>query len=298
MVHGPYNQVELLFESPAGLSTLAVLKPACMKKYFIAAMLLTGIIIYACNQNSSGSSSSDNYIDSINRFCADTSLPNELCSELPYDINEKFGMGYSSELTPKIQPPFDIFSWQSFVALNWPADSTGKPLGGKIGDHPDAPRVWESYKDLAEIFSTDAPVALQLQDAKNNKLKFFYRTSKSPHKLDSLGTFLDADGDPLIDRNLNFAVFEVKANPVESNFIATNNLTTKKGIDSISVPIHQQDKTLRQLTMPSSDAATKNVGAMEIKTAWRILDSSARSGDNYSRYSPVMRLSSSAQQIV
>lgn len=254
-----------------------------MKKYFIAAVLLIGIIIYACNQNGSASSTSDHYIDSINRFCADTSLPNELCSELPYDINEKFGMGYSSELTPTIQPPFDIFSWQSFVALNWPADSTGKPWGGSIADHPDAPRVWENYKDLSEIFSTDAPLTLQLQNAKSNKLKYFYRTSKSPHKLDSLGTFLDADGDPLIDRNLNFAVFEVKANPVESDFIAKNNLTTKRGIDSISAPVNEQDKTLRQLTMPASSAATKNVGAMEIKTAWRILDS-ARGGDDYSRY--------------
>jgi hypothetical protein len=255
-----------------------------MKKYLIAATLLTGIIIYACNQNGQGNpASSDHYVDSINRFCADTSMPNELCSELPYDINEKFGMGYSSELTPVIQPPFDIFSWQSFVALNWPADSNGKAWGTSIANHTDAPRVWENYKDLAEIFNDGAPLTLQLQDAKSNKMKFFYRTSKSPHKIDSLGTFLDADGDPLIDKNLNFAVFEVKANRVESDFIAANNLTTLKGIDSISTAVHHEDQTNRQLTMPSSNAATQADGSMEIKTAWRILDS-ARGGDIYSRY--------------
>ncbi len=251
-----------------------------MKKFAVA--ILLAAIVYACSQTQMGSSApSDNYVDSINRFCFFFTLPNELCSELPYEINEKFGNGYSSELTPTIQPPFDIFSWQTFVALNWPADDSGKPLGGNIGDHPDAPRVWESYKDLAEIFNEDAPLKLQLQDARNSKLKFFFRTSKSPHSLNSLGTFLDADGDPLIDRNLNFAVFEVKANSIESDFIAANNLTTKKGIDSISTPM--QRKTYRQIQMPSSSASTKNVGSMEIKTAWRILDS-ARGKDDYSRY--------------
>lgn len=241
-------------------------------------------IIYACNQ--SGMSGAgimiDPYIDSINRFCPDTSMPNELCSELPYDINEKFGIGYSSELSPTIQPPFDIFSWQTFVALNWPADDKGKPLPGRIGDHPDAPRVWESYKDLAEIFNSNAPLTLELQSSKKNNLKYFYRTSKSPHKLDSLGSFLDADGDPLIDRNLNFAVFEVNANDVESDFIAANNLTTKQGIYNISTPI-ANDSAQRQIQLPSSNAAGKSVGAMEIKTCWRILDS-VRGGDIPSRY--------------
>jgi len=256
-----------------------------MKKFIIVAAALAGIIIYACNQGGTGSTSIavDPFVDSINRFCPDTSMPNELCSQLPYEINEKFGIGYSSTLSPTIQPPFDIFSWQSFVALNWPADDKGQPLPGSIGDHPDAPRVWESYKDLSEIFDNNAPLVLQLQSAKQSKLKFFYRTSKSPHRLDSLGNFLDADGDPLIDRNLNFAVFEVNVNPVESDFIAANNLTTKRGIDSISTPITGKDKTNRQIAMPSSSAATKAIGAMEIKTAWRILDS-ARGGDDYSRY--------------
>lgn len=255
-----------------------------MKKYLLPVLALISLL-YACNEagNSNGTVSS-HYVDSINRFCPDSSMPNELCSMLPYDINEKFGQGYSSQLSPTIQPPFDIFSWQSFVALNWPADSLGNPLKGSIGDHPDAQRVWEYYPDIQEIFSNSSPLQLQLQDARKSKQKFFYMTSKSPHPLDSLGDFRDADGYPLIDRNLNFAVFEVKSNPVEADFIRKNNLNTLSGIVKFSTPIgNPKDSTKRQITLPSSDVAKKEVGSMEIKTTWRILDS-AKGGDQLSRY--------------
>lgn len=253
-----------------------------MKKY-LAATFLIAASLYACNQTgSAGSSNSDNYVDSINRFCSDTTQGNDLCSQLPYDINEKFGFGYSTELTPTIQPPFDIFSWQTFVALNWPADSAGNPMGSNFAANPGAPRVWESYPDIEEIFNDKQPLLLQLKDARSKNLKFFSRTSKSPHRIGMNGDLLDADGYPLIDRNLNFVVFEVNANPVEANFIATNNLTTKKGIDSISKPYSSSDPNRRQIQMPSS-VAGQSPGSMEIKTAWRILDS-VKGGDFPSRY--------------
>src|SRR5438093_7567536 len=51
---------------------------------------------------------------------------------------------------------FDDFSWRSFVALVWPAQQdhrgvpdAGKPVGG------DGFRVFETYKQLAEVFHND-----------------------------------------------------------------------------------------------------------------------------------------------
>lgn len=253
-----------------------------MKKY----LLMTGLfacILYACDQAGSSDvyDSSKDSIPINNHFCADTTKGDGFCSELPYDINENFGIGYSTVLDPKIQPPFDIFSWQTFVALNWPADSLGNPMGNSIAANPGAQRVWESYPDIEEIYSDKQPLLLQLKDAKHNNMKFFYRTAKSPHRIGMNGDLIDADGYPLIDRNLNFAVFEVKANPVEANYIIANNLTTLKGIDSLSVP-RGGDPNNRQISLPSS-VAGKSVGSMEIKTAWRILDS-VKGGDIPSRY--------------
>ena len=58
------------------------------------------------------------------------------------------------------RPWFDVFSWQSFIALNWPASSQGRGSP----DRPDDPGaflnmangslvVWGSYKESWELFA-------------------------------------------------------------------------------------------------------------------------------------------------
>src|SRR5918996_4839138 len=65
-------------------------------------------------------------------------------------------------LTPQQSRPwFDDFSWQSFIAINWPAKigPDGTPIRGvpdlskSIGDP--GPRVWESWKADYELFQDD-----------------------------------------------------------------------------------------------------------------------------------------------
>ncbi|MDP4261970.1 MAG: hypothetical protein Q8941_05510 [Bacteroidota bacterium] len=249
-----------------------------MKKFIVVSLLLAAII-FACNEvkQSKNVAGGPGENPIANSFCPDTTHPNDFCPQLPYDVNLPFQAGYTAHLDPDLQPPFDIFSWQTFVALNWPADSAGNPMSGSIGDHPDALRVWEYYTDFAEIFGGSDQMILQLKDAKNSKLKFFHLTSKSNHHhRDSLSGFQEADTKPLIDRNLNFAVFDIKANPVETNFIITNNLETKSGINAFYL------KNNKQFQLPASSAKDNSAGSMEIKTSWRILDTSK--GDDPSRY--------------
>ncbi len=247
-----------------------------MKKILIV-LLLAGAV-YACTQLNDGSSSP---VAAVNSFC-DTG-GTEPCSHIPIDVDETFGVGYDSFLDSVHQPPFDVFSWQTFIALNWPADSSGKPIGNSIADNANAPRVWEFYKDPAEVFGTSAlfgasarELEFHLVSTKKNGEKFFYRDSKSPKRLVSIKGFEEADGHPLIDRNLNFALYEIKMNPVEYEFIKKHNLTT---VDSIGV-YYVSHKN--QFSLPASDSATHNVGSMEIKASWRILDPSK--GDDTSRY--------------
>jgi cytochrome c len=47
----------------------------------------------------------------------------------------------------------DLFSWQEFIAINWPAMRTerGKPDLSKSLGAP-GPRVWETWKDISEVF--------------------------------------------------------------------------------------------------------------------------------------------------
>jgi len=260
-----------------------------MKK-LTALLLIAVITVVAWNCDSPktmGATDSGIY----NSFC-DSSSPNNLCSFIPYDVNETFGVGYDSFLDSAHQTPFDVFSWQTFVALNWPADRSGNPVGS-ITDKPDMPRVWEFYSDPAEVFGhPDAGLVAQLGMAKSGGQKFFYMDSKSPLRL-AKGTVVDmnkvnarllqgfkeADGHPLIDRNLNFALYEIKMNPVETNFIIKNGLTTQQGIYNYVTGL---DSSSHALKLPQSDSASRNVGSMEVKASWRILVPAL--GDDTSRY--------------
>ena len=81
-----------------------------------------------------------------------------LCPTLPTDLTDlPVAQGYTpttnvSDGDTAKQANFDYFGWQMFVALNWPADSDGNPTG-HIMDDPDAPRVWESYAGVEQVFA-------------------------------------------------------------------------------------------------------------------------------------------------
>lgn len=191
-------------------------------------------------------------------FCADARCPtaSELCSYLPRDIDAATGIGYDN-FGNICQGTFDWFSWQTFVALNWPANPDGTPMNAPIGSAPAAPRVWESYEDMLDVFDPNP--------TPKGELKVLSASSKA-----GFHTFLGSDDlepgsdKPLIDRNLNFVLYEVKLNASEVWFIKNNHLDTYCG---------QKDyyKTHNIAQFPQGSYQTDSVGAMEIKAAWRVL---------------------------
>ena len=250
-----------------------------MKKIVI--IILIAGAIFACTQNRSGSTKTSGGVYNV----FSNSSPDSLSAQLPIDVNETFGVGYDSFLDSLHQPPFDVFSWQTFVALNWPANAQGKPINGAFTDSLNAPRVWEFYKDPAEVFGHPTPgLTMRLGVAKRGGQKFLYLDSKAPHAMSTgaiidmnkLEGFEEADGHPLIDRNLNFTLYEIKMNPVESNFVIDSGLTTTQGIYNYGI------KHSKNINLPASDSVTKNPGSMEIKASWRILIPSL--GDDTTRY--------------
>ncbi|WP_204345297.1 hypothetical protein [Psychroserpens algicola] len=214
-------------------------------------------------------------MDSIH-FCKDKT--DSFCSNIPLDVyflggnNGNFENGYSSVLTPDIQPSFDNFSWQSFVALNWASDASGNAIGSSITDYQDSLRVWERFTDASKVFSADHSELKNLKSS-HPMAKVISQNSKVSNALNVNG-FLEADDFPLIDKNLNFVVYEVKMNAVEEAYIASNNLTTKEDIYNY---VHDS-KTSIELPVNT----TTKEGAIEIKASWRILD--ATKGDDLSKY--------------
>lgn len=209
-------------------------------------------------------------------FCADQTCDSggALCSYLPRDVDFMVGApgksraGYSTFI-PICQKPFDWFSWQTFVALNWPADSAGNPLPVSIGQNPGAPRVWESYQTLSEIFNPGSKSGGGL-------LRLGQITKAGPHVFPGNIANLEAGSNqPLIDRNLNFALYEVRVNPEEAKYIQASGLTTYCGQKAY------YEKGNRNVNFPMGSYEKDNVGSMEMKTAWRVLVPGV---DNFAKY--------------
>ena len=252
-----------------------------MKKLLFIALVIIGA--YACNEAIKTCDGPDKEFQPYNAYCSNGD--SNLCNLLPYDVPENFGFGYVTKLDSVFQPPFDAFSWQTFVALNWPADAQGNPTGNSIGDNPGNKRVWEYYVTPAKAFAwgnENSEMQLHLMAAENNGEKLLSMDSKSPRRLQAArpDEFVEADGHPLVDRNLNFTLYEIRMNNVEDTFIRNNKLTTAENIYNYAAK--GQKNTMVELVLPASDSATQNPGTIEVKTSWRILD--AAKGDDTTRF--------------
>jgi hypothetical protein len=212
--------------------------------------------------------------------CADPSKWNQLCSTIPHEVMVTLGGDYHG-LVPATQTRFDSFSWQSFVALNWPSDSAGNPLPGSFTDSPNAPRVWEGWTNASTLFYGDSaigPCAAQLRSLPaGGPRKVLMQMAKNGQVINPHATFDEAVGGPLLDRNLNFALFEKVVSPDEAAYVRDSSLTTVAGqeaIDTVNFPPgFYADKKLM---------TGGQVGSVEVKAAWRILEPA--SGDDTTRY--------------
>ena len=88
--------------------------------------------------------------------------------------------------------------------------------------------------------------------------KGFYQFAKLNNELVGLSDhIMEATGQPLVDQNLNFVVFEIKMNPDEVNYINTNGLNTEEG------------QVGKNISFPPGNS--NSVGSIEIKASWKIM---------------------------
>lgn len=192
-------------------------------------------------------------------FCPDSICPksSDICSTLPYDVDVASGVGYD-DFSPVCQSAFDWFSWQTFIALNWPANPDGSPMKTPITAAPGAPRVWETYEGPNDVFGLQAYPKDGLLHLNSNSKGGFDHFNGGNSNLEAFTNM------PLIDRNLNFVLYDVKINPDEVDYIRKNKLNTYCGQDSFQL-------AKKNVQFPLGSYEQKKVGAMEIKSSWRIL---------------------------
>ncbi len=181
---------------------------------------------------------------------AEPPLPT-LRADLPHDVE-------LADPTNPVQADFDVYSWKSFVALNWPANGDGTPNTNQIiGQDVTAKRVWEFYIHPKDVF---LPGGVQPAWTSPKDMGAELQLSKAASTF--RGGVLDALRFPVIDQNKNFILFDIRLNREEFDFIVANKLYSIAG---------QKSETTGEkfISFPSGED-NGSVGAVEIKTAWRI----------------------------
>lgn len=194
-------------------------------------------------------------------------------SELSYNLPHEVEMQNGST---QEQIDFQCYSWQSFVALNWPAGKeNGQPdtskKFGQFGD--DGLVTWETNWEPSRLFlpnGIDPCEGLSPKDCWNRQSgnKSFYMTSKS-------GGFLDAHSQAvpnawLTDQNHNLTRYEILLNQDEFNYILKNKLYNEKGQKDFNKSV---DMPVGQNSGP--------VGPIEFKAAWKILTEEEKTSGKY-----------------
>lgn len=202
------------------------------------------------------------------QFC-DQSPGYRLCATLPNDNTDFSKLFVYLFISEAAQKSFDVFSWQSFVGLNWPAAKDGLPITRQIGAAPNLARVWNRYATPREIFDAKRKSGVCAQYADDNEP--YLETE----------TFLQTDDRPLIDKNLNYVVYDVRINDVLANYIRQNNLHTRTGQQAFLESGAEIDYPVGFYSDPVARSGGAP-GSVAIKTAWKIIDADA--GDDPARY--------------
>lgn len=197
----------------------------------------------------------------------------KLSSNIPSEVT--FTTSVSSP--QEARPFFDQFSWNTFIALNWPAIVSDSVRGvakdpNQIGKFrktakPGNPytAVWQTYKSADELFGQGANrptpwnssvVAQTPCESGSNQ---FSMIAKGGNVFSDINESLAY---PLIDQNKNYVYFNVRYNEVQYNFVRGED-------DNTSTWLYLRRNLTENINMPAS---TKDkVGSMMLKSAWKIL---------------------------
>jgi hypothetical protein len=185
------------------------------------------------------------------------------------------------------QTNLDLYSWLTFIALNWPAATTTCTANTNLSIlNGQGPVVWETYLTDSDVFVTppakpsqwcpqstsasrspalaklSSPLRLLVQ--RRAVRKILVRQSKASASLSTNFPGIDqAVGGVLTDQNGRFVRYEITMNPDEYGFLTdpNNNLWSAAGQNSYTSTI----------TFPDGPSNYGSVGAIEIKAAWKVL---------------------------
>lgn len=219
-------------------------------------------------------------------------------AQMPGDVDMALKKRLENQkLFAQVQREFDLYSWQMFLALNWPTNDAGQAAQA-LTDGADP--AWSRWAVSSSIFRADgarpaacgrphegrtAVASRDLAHPISPGLRPFSAAAAAgahPRKTRFLGVIsavgelhgenLDEIGQaftgPLIDRNGEFVFYEILVDPNEVKYLCDNNLYNINGQVAFSKKF---GKNPPRVVFPSGADGKDWSGAFEVKLAWKIL---------------------------
>ncbi|MDW6004030.1 hypothetical protein [Vibrio mangrovi] len=171
---------------------------------------------------------------------------------------------------------FDIYSWQTFIALFWPTEKAGHRLAPDL-NRKGIPR-WNYWKESYQVYLADGsqpkgwntpyiPAGVcKNQSEVDMSRKLLYRTNKMnlTHHVTVANEVEQAFTYPLVDQSGNVVRYEVLMNYDEFNYLLNNQLYNIDGQVAFA-------KGGKSVSFPKGDNDGLITGAFELKLAWKVL---------------------------
>jgi len=253
------------------------------------------------------------YLDNFNAGSGWSFEP-KLTSALPGDvfIPSKEALEKNSQF-PQVQRLFDLWSWQAFLAVNWPTGAAGQPAPAITGYSGGNNPAWSAWHESNAIFlpggaspAACAPPSLTAAavattrnlaalrrpgvpaapaEAAVKTVRALFNVSAvgelvqghAPAKIASgrISEIDQAFSGPLYDQNGNPTFYEILLDNNEVGYLCSNKLYSIAGqLDFSSDPNNK-------VQFPSGQWQSNGSGAFELKLAWRVLDPKKDKADRF-----------------
>jgi hypothetical protein len=151
-----------------------------------------------------------------------------------------------------LQNRFDILSWETFIALNWPSDANGNPDSTACFTAKTGETVWENWMPSTKIFVPAGQKPAEWETGRFKEAAYYGITplaaAELPEKpgdihplnsgnsstlrigkVDSMFTIFDAEQFPVVDKNHMYTLFENFYNRQAYDYIVKSGLYSKAG---------------------------------------------------------------------